>query len=436
MRQEQESAAPRHRALSASPILERLRALPRRELLLLALAIAVGLVVRVVYVLSTRHLGLAGDSPEYDAEGRLIAAGHFFYTRLPFGHLHASAWKAPGYPFWVGAWYWVFGPSAFTLRLVQCLIGPITIVLTWALGRRLFDWRIAIAGAFLVAVYPLAFQYEQLLYPEALAVPLTLGCLLLFLDRRPTPWRAAAAGGLIGVSLLIRPTGFFLLAGVAVSWLLAVGLRRGLAFSALSVVVAVLVVAPWTIRNAVVMHGFVPISLQDAAPYGTFNPDAANDHLYPWAWRPLPPSYAYLYDQSHPVSDVTFRARLLKAARHYVREHPSSVFKAFFWNGLSRLWDVRRPSRALAEVPAEGRSRTVTKIGLWMYYALLPLALIGLWRARRRVTFVAPLGAIVLGACVVFTIAAGTRYRATFEPLIALLACSTVAWLPTLRRHA
>jgi hypothetical protein len=189
------------------------------------------------------------------------------------------------------------------------------------------------------------------------------------------------------------------------------------------------VLAPWTIRNAVVMHGLVPVSLQDAAAYGTFNRDSANDPVLPYAWRPLPPSDAYLYDPRHPLSDVEFRSRLTKAARQYIRAHPSSVLKAFFWNGLSRLWDARRPSRALAEVHFEGRSRLVSKLGLWVYYVLAPLALLGLWRLRRRTSLVIPVAAIALGASLIFTIASGTRYRATLEPLIAVLALSALPWL-------
>src|SRR5437588_10672605 len=72
------------------------RGITRRELWLLSAAVAIGLAVRIAYVLATRHYALAGDSPEYDREGQLIAQGHLFWTRLPYGILHAGAWKAPG----------------------------------------------------------------------------------------------------------------------------------------------------------------------------------------------------------------------------------------------------------------------------------------------------------------------------------------------------
>ncbi len=406
---------------------DRLRAAARdRELILLAGAVGLGLIVRLVYVVLTRHYPLAGDAPEYDAEGQLIAHGHLFWTRLPYGILHAGAWKAPGYPAWVGFWYTVLGHHPNAVKAVQIPLGAVTIVLTWLLGRRLFGVRVAVVAAFVVAVYPLAWQFEEMLYPESLATPLTLALLIVIFTGAPSRRRAALFGLLLGIALYVRPTSEFLVLGALVAWCLRVGWRRGLGLTAISVATAVLVIAPWTIRNAIVMHGFIPISMQDAALYGTFNPTSANDSTFPYAWRAEPPNVRNLFDPRHPLSDVKLRSRLIHAGTSYISAHPASVLEAFFWNGLSRLWDIRRRSRSLAEVHFEGRSRLVTNLGLDMYDVLLPLALVGLWRLRRRRALVWGVLALALGASIVFTVDAGTRYREPLEPLIAVLACAGV----------
>jgi 4-amino-4-deoxy-L-arabinose transferase-like glycosyltransferase len=396
----------------------------RRELVLLAVAITLGLAVRVIYVIATRHYPLAGDAPEYDAEGVLIAHGHWFYTRLPYGILHAGAWKAPGYPAWVGLWYTLLGHHPTAVRFVQVPLGAVTIALTWVLARRLFGSRVALVAAFVVAVYPLAWQYEELLYPESLATPLTLGVLILMLTGPLSVRRAIGLGLLTGITLYVRPTTEFVFLGVLVAWSLRAGWRRGFGLTAVAVVASVLVVAPWTIRNAIVMHGFVPISMQDAAIYGTFNPTSANNSAYPYAWEREPPNVANLFNPRHPLSDVTLRSKLIHTGLSYISAHPLSLPEAFFWNGLSRLWDIRRRSHSLAEVPFEGRSRLVTNLGLDIYDVLLPLALIGLWRARRRRWLTWGVLALALGASVVFTVDSGTRYRAPLEPLIVVLACA------------
>lgn len=397
-----------------------------RELVLLALAVALGLGVRLAYVLATRHYPLLGDAPDYDFEGWMIAHGHFFWTRAPYGIPHASAWKAPVYPAWVGLWYTLVGHHPLAVRVAQVPIGAVTVVLSWVLARRLFGPRVATPAAFLVAVYPLAWQFEELLYPESLATPLTVAVLIAVLTRAPTARRALLVGVLVGISTLVRPNSPFLLLGAVVAWSIVCGWRRGIVLTVLAAVVAALVVAPWTARNAVVLHGFVPVSLQDAALYGTFNAQSAHDPVYPYAWRAAPPNVLDLFDRRHPLSDVALRSKLTHRALSYIKAHPESVPEAFFWNGLSRLWDIRRRSRALNEVRFEGRSRFVTNAGLDMYLVLLPLSLIGLWRARRRRALVLAVLAIALGASIVFTADAGTRYRETLEPLIAVLACAAV----------
>jgi hypothetical protein len=184
------------------------------------------------------------------------------------------------------------------------------------------------------------------------------------------------------------------------------------------------VIAPWTVRNEIVMHGFIPIAMDDAALYGTFNAQAAHDHVSPYAWRADPPDVANLFNPQHPLNDIQLHSRLIHAAVSYIKAHPISLLGAFFWNGLSRLWDIRHRSRSLAEIPFEGRSRWLTNVGLDIYDVLLPLALIGLWRARRRRALVWGILAIALGASIVFTTDSGTRYRAPLEPLIAVLACA------------
>jgi hypothetical protein len=234
----------------------------------------------------------------------------------------------------------------------------------------------------------------------------------------------------MGVALLLRPTTEFLFLGVLVAWSVRVGWRRGAAMTAVALACAVVVVVPWTIRNAIVMHGLVPISMQDAAAYGTFNPQSAADPTFPYAWRDAPTSDAYVFDRSRPISDVALRSKLDSLALNYIKQHPASVLEAFFWNGLSRLWDVRRPSHALVEVPFEGRSRLVSELGLYAYYVLFVLMLAGLWRARRRRWLVLGALALALGASIVFTIDSGTRYRAPLEPLIVVFACTGALGAP------
>lgn len=413
------------------PLIDRMRrpfeGAARHELWPLAGAMLASAAIVVVYVLATRGHELAGDETEYHLQGVFFTEGKLWWSTTPFGIEHASAWKAPVYPAWVGIWYSLLGASPLGVALVQALLAPLTVLLAWLLARRLFGPRVAIASAWAVSAFPLAWEYYGLLFPEALAVPLTMSVLVLVLGRWPTVGRTIAVGALLGASLLLRPSALFLLAAAAAAWILTAGWRRGLGFTALATLVAALVVVPWTVRNYVVSDGFIPISVQDGAIYGTFNEESANDPDDPYAWRPTPAGLDQIVDLSEPVSDAEFRSQLQSAGLQYIAEHPASVPKAFFWNGVSRFWDLRPPGDSLAESEFQSRSRTVRAFGLGVYYLLLPLALVGLWRLRGRREIAVPIIVMALTASLAFTIVAATRYRAPLEPLIAVLACSLLA---------
>lgn len=404
-----------------------LAAVPRRDLQLLLAAVALGLLVRVVYVLVTWDHQLAGDEPEYHMQGAFIVDGNWFWSATPYGIPHPSAWKTPGYPLFLGLIYAVGGKDPDIAMLVQVLIlGPLTITLTWLLGRRLFGAWVGTAAAFVAALHPFVWQYEARLFAEALATPLTLAILLLILDR-PTLRRLAAAGALSGALILVKPSAVHIMAALAAAALVASGPRRGLAKAAVALTACVLVIAPWTVRNYAEFDTFIPLSVQDAGIYGVFNDDAAQDDEHPWIWRPVTTRDAALFDPARPLDDAELRAELRDRAFEYIEDHPSSVPKAFFWNGLTRFWDVRDPNEALNEVQFQGRSRTLTWIGLVIWWVVLPLGLAGLWLARRRREIVVPLAAMFALACFVYIGNSGTRYRAPFEPVIAVLACSALA---------
>jgi dolichyl-phosphate-mannose-protein mannosyltransferase len=402
----------------------------KRELWLVGAAIVIGVVLRVAYVLITGSGDhLVGDELEYDIEAKFGVAGHFLWSTTPYGIAHASTWKAPGYPAFLTVLYDIFGSHPNRALAVQnVLLPPFTIGLTWLLARRLFGITAGVLAALIVAVYPNTWQYDVLLYSEPLATTLTVGFLLAILPVKNVTWRRALLVGLLfGVLLLVRPSSVMLIAPLAVCWWWLGGLRTGTLRLLTTIGVAVVVVAPWSIRNATLAGPWVPLSLQSAAAYGVFNDESANDPNLPWAWRAVPTGDAQLFKVRR--TDGALYRELNHRAFDYVKDHPSSVPKAFFYNGILRLWDVRPPGQALDETPFEGRKRTVTAIGLAIYWILAALAVVGLvslWRSGGRRLVVA-CAALAVAASVVYTTDSGTRYRAPLEPLIVVLAVSTVA---------
>lgn len=392
-----------------------------REKRLLVAAILLAIAVRVAYVIITRGHVLAGDEPEYDLQARFLVDGQWFFSSTPFGDPHQTTWKAPVYGTFLGLVYLVTGSGVDKALLVQSvLLAPLAVGLTFLLGRRLFSSTVGLAAALVVAVYPNTWQFDVRLYSEALANPVTVLALILLLTSR----RPALLGAVIGGALLIRPSSLFLLAAAAVAFWATGGLRTGTRQLAITTGVALLVVAPWSIRNATLDGPWVPISVQSAALYGTFNDDAANDTALPYKWRPLPARDVELFRPENRITDGELYQELNERALDYIKDHPESVPNAFLRNGVQRLWDLRPPGQALDDTRFEGRTREVTAVGLALYFPLLLLALVGLRRLTRAQQLT--VGALVLAASVVYLGDAGTRYRAPFEPLIVVLAMAAL----------
>ena len=114
-----------------------------------------------------------------------------------------------------------------------------------------------------------------------------------------------------------------------------------------------------------------------------------------------------------------------RKARDYVSDHLGRVPLVLLAR-VARLWEVYHPSQNLdygAHLWA--RPREWSRVGLFMYAALMPLALAGAFLLRRRGIPVLPLLATFLIASLVAATAFGfTRFRMAAEPAIVVLAAA------------
>ena len=112
---------------------------------------------------------------------------------------------------------------------VPPVLGTLTIIVTWALGRRLFEWRAGLTAAALLAILPGHFMDRTMLGfvdHHALEALLAMAALLTVVSaiKRPFSVSAAATIGLmLGLYLLAWSSGAFLLAIFGV-WLALVAL--------------------------------------------------------------------------------------------------------------------------------------------------------------------------------------------------------------------
>jgi 4-amino-4-deoxy-L-arabinose transferase-like glycosyltransferase len=247
----------------------RLRSLPERHgrvsLGLLAAILALGFGLRAYRVLEP--LGSPGD----DARA-YFALSKSLYEEGSYGgpeFRDASDWS-PGAPLlYAGSFYATGGAREGSARIVELLLGLAAIVVVYLLGRRIACRPAGLIAALGVAVYPPFIHSTGALFSEPPALLTLPAAILAFLwasdqARPPRAWGLLGAGFLFGLTALIRPE--YLVVGVAFAVLVAIRVGRergwwpGLAGTALFLVAFLVPIAPWTVRNAVVLGRLVPIS--------------------------------------------------------------------------------------------------------------------------------------------------------------------------------
>lgn len=95
---------------------------------------------------------------------------------------------------------------------------------------------------------------------------------------------------------------------------------------------------PWTVRNAAVMHAFVPISTESGyVVEGTYNRFAAHDTPYPGLWLP-PVVEARQALTRHPrASETQVSGTLEDEAVDYARAHRGYVATVLFRGAVRTL---------------------------------------------------------------------------------------------------
>jgi len=243
----------------------------RESPLVLGLLVAItllGLGLRVGYA-AEQPAASPPDGVAYARIAENLYRGGSFDAR-PAGtsrEVQASSSYSPGLPLLVAGVYYLSGGVHLTLALILlALVGAAAVPLTYLLGRRLAGPVAGLVGAGALAIYPALLQYQGLLLTEPLAATLLCAALVVFLraSDRATPWRWLGGGALFGALALVRPEYLAIALVLPLAWLMRETLRGRLRRSwpsvALSLLGTVLVLAPWTIHNAVTLDRAVPVS--------------------------------------------------------------------------------------------------------------------------------------------------------------------------------
>ena len=410
---------------------------------LVALLLALALVVRIGYVVVTPGYRAIDDADNYDVHARSIAAGEGF-ARIGPGPTGETAFRPPGYPYLLAGVYALTGveraePAARFLagRVANALVGTAIVALIGLLAAQLFDRRVALAAMALGAVYLPLILVGGSLMSEPLFAALLLGAVAAAIHHRRSEHRlrwALIAGMLAGLTILTRANAAILLVPLALgvwdarprwSW-------RALAPPVALVAVALATVSPWTIRNALVLHSFVPVTTQlGTALAGTYNDAAHTDREHPASWRSLRrvPDYQELVRRWHEIPEPALEKKLRAAALRYAAHHPAYVGDVAFWN-TARMLDLAGMSWSRHTAATISIGPRWADAGVVCFWVVAALAIAGAVTSsgRRTPAYVAAVPAL-LYLSVVFVVFETPRYRTGIDPFIVIWAAVALAAL-------
>jgi 4-amino-4-deoxy-L-arabinose transferase-like glycosyltransferase len=259
-----------------------------KQLLTLILVAAVLIRVPIALLMGDQITILPGihDQVSYDALAQSLLAGRgysFTDNWYPFtpANTPTAHWSFL-YPIYLAGLYGVTGYHPLVARLVQAVVGGALIcILVYLIGRRVASENTGLVAAGLAAAYGYFIYYNVALMTETLFIILVLLILYLSIELKenPTPMRLVGLGLSLGLAALLRQT-ILLFAPFLLFWLFMELRARGIRwwYFALPIVLIVLMIAPWTIRNYQVYDQF--LLLNSNAGYALFasnNPNLGTD---------------------------------------------------------------------------------------------------------------------------------------------------------------
>jgi 4-amino-4-deoxy-L-arabinose transferase-like glycosyltransferase len=409
-----------------------------------AALVVLALVLRLLYLDATPGYVLRHDARDYELHAQSLAVGQGYSRHVAYGR--PTAFRPPGYPYFLAGVYRVAGVErapqprrVHAARVAQAFVGTAVVALVGVLAALLWGPLTGLVATALAAVYvPLITVGGAVMSEPLFAVAMLAALIAAMLHRRSSHrYRyAMLTGVLAGLAILTRANAIVLLAPLAfavwderprAAW-------RSVGPPAALLAAALLTLAPWTIRNAEVLHAFVPVSTQlGSSLAGTYNDAARTDPDNPGAWRSVKhvPQYRGLWRDVRTTPEPVLERRLRRAALRYISDHPLYVAQVGYWNTLRMLdLDGRRRWRATAATITVQRRWADRGVLCFWAFAVLALAGAATARARRAPPWLWAVP-LLLFLSVVFLAVETPRYRTPLDPFVILLAA--VALTPVVR---
>jgi hypothetical protein len=404
--------------------------------------------VAAIFVL---HRWTSPNAIEHRALALSLVKHHTFYFR-DFNYFGPSSVQSPPYPFLLAVLFKTFGPESkgayIAAMVINSLAGALTVWLTYLMVRAFRGSQItALIAAALVAIWPS--QVYTATHVQAISlITLSIVAMFYFFQRGVATGKAAPWIGYSVVGCIAALTEPVLLPVLALSGLFILAwrsltLEQRIRNAAILLAGAILIIAPWTIRNHTVHGQWIPIkSTFWVNVWKGNNPNATGtDRLEMSDDKKNALKVTQVSDVTedtpHQYDALTPEQRaMLNRQPEAVREQ---IFKQFAtsWISANHLGYVKLCLKRLGMSILFDLDNPKARNLVWIAsrIALLPLTIIGLFFARKQKWHLLfPL--LVWGsALLTYTLTVtANRFAIPFEPL--QLALTALVLAPIFSRFA
>jgi len=209
---------------------------------------------------SPGHSFMFTDSFDYDNVAvNLLEHRQFFQSGGP-ENFEPYTFRTPVYPFYLAILYALGGRNVYVPIIFQIIIGSLTCLLVYQLGKELTGKIGGLVAGFIMVFEPISILYSNLVLTETLFVfifTLSIFYFLRFIYREQRKW-LFLSGCFLGLSALTRPVAlYFFIPMFIVSLIIFKGntIKRILNFGVL-LSAFLLFITPWFIRNYLVLDVF------------------------------------------------------------------------------------------------------------------------------------------------------------------------------------
>jgi hypothetical protein len=404
----------------------------------------IALLVRIVY-----NLTVARDYyPLHDSLGYQIIAFNILdkhcFCLSPNNTTVSTVTRVPLWPLVISGVSLVAGRANIFARLFLSCADAGTCVLIYLFARDLFHRRLGLVAGLMACVYPALYIYTGWMYAETLfTFLLTAICYCVFRIQR-TEGKSRRLWILCGVLLallaLTRPNGI-VVTGLVIVWTAFLVWRKRLPKSALvnaalATLVACALIAPWTIRNYLVSHSFVPLAIGDGQVLvGSYNNTILTEKGYIGLWvrsgatglRIITPPC-----QGYTACEVVHDNAATDTAIQWIKSHPDDIPRLMFYH-LRNFFTpfTNEADLPMIRFPGQRSSQIVLDMSETFPIPILLLAALGLVVTFRRYwqELLFAYGVILSTVGEILIFYGNARFRSPIEPILILLTTGALWWL-------